>query len=73
MSNDNRLLRCKVFVDAEGNAMARYRWSELSVDGHCAHDEDVSAWDDDDIVTLFAELLGVEHDADKAIIEVERE
>lgn len=59
-------------VDIEGDLVWRYRAKGASVDGNMSHDEDVSAWEDSEIIDLTISTLSVpEHQRD--LIKVERE
>lgn len=69
------LLWCKATVDTLGGSLSlTYRWSSANADGSDYYnDEDVSEWDDRDIVELAAALVGFETAADRKKVQIIRE
>jgi len=67
-----RLERCVIHVDQDGQLTVSYKWSHLKVSGSLSHDEDVSTWDDDEIIDLVVDLIGAD-DEDRSVIELEND
>lgn len=72
MSDESRLIFCKIRVTPEGVAIARYRWQGSSVEGGDVYDECVTGWKDDDVIDAIAPLAGIER-RDYERVEVEWE
>ncbi len=58
-------------ADAE-RPFAVYKWSHLPTSGRTDHDEDVSDWSDAEITDCFCDLIGIEHEQDRAVVVVKR-
>lgn len=67
--NKEELEYCRVTVNGDGVATARYKWKDNEVEGSDTHDEDMFEWTDDDIRDCFCGIIG--YDGDKSIIEVD--
>lgn len=68
-----RLERCEARVSCMGDLSISYKWAHLPFGGRYDHDEDVSFWTDEEIVDLVCDMIGVDHDDDREVVEVHHE